>query len=52
MNNKTKKLFSVLLALMLVIGMLPLGAITAFAAASVKTEKALFNAVSKIAERN
>ena len=50
MNNKTKKLFSVLLALMLVIATLPLGAITAFAGTSVKTEKALFNAVSEIAE--
>ena len=50
MKKLTKKLFSVLLALMFVIGVLELNAVTAFAATSVKTEKALFNAVSKIAE--
>ena len=49
MKKLTKKLFSVLLALMLLVGMLPLHAATAFAATSVKTEKALFNAVSKVA---
>ena len=50
MKNVTKMFFSVMLALMLVIATLPLGAITAFAGTSVKTEKALFNAVSEIAE--
>lgn len=49
MNKNTRKSFSVLLALMLVIAMLPINAITVFAATSVKTEKALFNAVSEIA---